>query len=33
MISAWHLVWIIPICSSVGAFLMGLVAAGRRDDD
>lgn len=30
--SAWHLIWIVPISATVGAFLMGLVA-GRRDDD
>lgn len=32
MISAWHLIWIAPICATIGAFLMGLVAGRERDD-
>lgn len=32
MISAWHLLWIVPISATVGAFLMGLVAGRKRDD-
>ncbi len=32
MISAWHLLWIIPVSASVGMILTALLA-GRRDDD
>ena len=32
MINAWHLIWIIPLAASVGAFTMALfVAAGDAD--
>lgn len=29
MISTWHLIWIIPLSASLGAFFMALLAAGR----
>jgi hypothetical protein len=32
MISAWHLVWIIPVSVWAGVMLIALVA-GRRDSD
>ena len=32
MISAWHLVWIIPLSVWVGVLLIALVS-GRRNDD
>jgi hypothetical protein len=32
MISAWHLVWIIPVSMWVGVTLIALVS-GRRDDE
>lgn len=35
MISAWHLLWIIPISVAWGAFMMILLVAsgGNRSDD
>lgn len=30
MINALHLLWIIPLAASAGAFCMALVAAGKR---
>ena len=30
MISAWHLLWIIPLAVSAGAFCMALVAVNNR---
>lgn len=32
MISAWHLVWIIPVCVFGGVLMIALVS-GRRDDE
>lgn len=31
MISAWHLLWIIPLAGSFGAFIMALFAGGDCD--
>lgn len=31
MISAWHLLWIIPLSGSLGALLIALVTANGRD--
>lgn len=28
--SAWHLIWIIPLSMAAGAFCMALVAVGKR---
>lgn len=28
-----HLLWIIPLSAAVGAFLMGIVAGGSREED
>ena len=33
MISAWHLVWIIPVSVWAGVMLIALVAGRRGDDD
>lgn len=30
MIGAWHLLWIIPLSASAGAFCMALVAVNKR---
>ena len=30
MISAWHLVWIVPVAASMGALLMAIVAVNKR---
>ena len=31
MISAWHLVWIAPLCAAVGVLLAALVCANDND--
>lgn len=33
MISAWHLLWIVPLSASVGAFLMAILRGGDCDPD
>ena len=33
MISALHLIWIIPISASVGAFMMALFTANKNDGE
>lgn len=33
MISAWHLLWIIPLAASAGAFAMALCAAAGDADE
>lgn len=30
MINALHLVWIVPLAATIGAFLMALVAVSKR---
>lgn len=30
MISAWHLVWIVPVAMTAGAFCMALIAVGNK---
>jgi hypothetical protein len=32
MISAWHLVWIIPVVGSIGFLVAALMHAGRGDE-
>ena len=32
MINALHLIWIIPLSMTAGAFCMALVAAGKRKE-
>ncbi len=32
MISALHLLWIIPVSGSVGAVMMGIIAGRRKDE-
>lgn len=31
MISAWHLLWIVPLAACFGVMLVALVSAGRED--
>ena len=31
MISAWHLVWIIPLAASFGVVIMAIFIAGKKD--
>jgi hypothetical protein len=32
MISAWHLLWIIPLAGSIGALFMALAAAAGKKE-
>ena len=32
MISAWHLIWIVPLCVFIGIMLAALVSAGRESE-
>lgn len=31
MINAWHLIWIIPLSASMGAFIMALMAVNNSE--
>lgn len=33
MISAWHLLWIVPLAVTAGAFCMAIVAGGDNDPE
>ncbi len=33
MISLWHLLWIVPLVLSIGVYLGGTLAGGKRADD
>ena len=33
MISAWHLLWIVPLSASVGMFFAALAAINNLDED
>lgn len=33
MISAWHLLWIIPVCSSFSIVVLALMTAASNADD
>lgn len=32
MISVWHLLWIVPVAASAGAFALALVTVGKSKD-
>lgn len=32
MISAWHLLWIIPTCTAIGMVLMALLVSSHNDE-
>ena len=32
MISAWHLLWIVPLSCTAGIFIAAIMAAAGRDD-
>lgn len=32
MISAWHLLWIVPLACMLGVMLAALISAGREDE-
>ena len=31
MINAWHLLWIVPLAASAGAFVMAIISGGDYD--
>lgn len=33
MISAWHLLWIVPLSAGIGAFVLAIFAGGDCDPD
>lgn len=33
MMSAWHLLWIVPLCAGVGYMLCGILTLNHTDDD
>ena len=33
MISAWHLLWIVPLAACVGAMLVALASAGKEKEE
>ncbi|WP_156793181.1 hypothetical protein [Fictibacillus macauensis] len=33
MMSLWHLLWLLPLASSLGMFLFALMAAAKQEDE